>query len=78
MANLKKLCPDCKTAFEIDLGEFGEGDAVNCPECNLEFTIICKGPGKFGAVKSKELEMEEIDEDGDESDNEDYEYDEDS
>lgn len=75
MPNIKKMCPDCKTAFEIDLGEFGEGDAINCPECNLEFTIICKGAGKFKAIESKELEMEEIGDDGGE-DEEDYEYDE--
>ncbi|MCX6801215.1 MAG: hypothetical protein NTZ73_03425 [Candidatus Diapherotrites archaeon] len=73
---MKKVCPDCKVPFEVDFEEFGEGDAVTCPECNLEFTIICKEPGKFKLIESKALEMEEMEEESGE-DNEDYEYDED-
>jgi hypothetical protein len=71
---MKKLCPDCKVRFEVNLNEYDEGDAVNCTECNLEFTIISDSKGKLKLVESKEVEMEDLDEtEIEESD--DYDYD---
>lgn len=71
---MKKLCPDCATRFEVNLAEYDEGDAITCPDCNLEFTLITDKAGKFKLVESKTLEMEELDEtEIEESD--DYDYD---
>ena len=71
---MKKLCPDCETHFDVNMDEYDEGDAITCPDCNLEFTITSNSAGKIKLVKSKTLEMESLDEA--ELDNgEDYDYD---
>ena len=59
---MKKLCPDCAVRFEVNLEEYDDGDALNCPECNLEFTIVSDKTGKMKLVESKDIEMEELDE----------------
>ena len=55
---LKVKCPDCKQRFDFDAGEFDEGDLLNCPECNLEITVILNN-GKLNVQASKEKELEE-------------------
>jgi len=59
---MKKLCPDCEVRFDVQIGEVDEGDPVNCPECNLEFTVTSTSTGKLKLVESKELEMANLDE----------------
>ena len=61
---MKKTCSDCKTRFEVKLEDIEEGDHVNCPECNLEYTLIYDSNGKEKLVETKVLEMED-DEDED-------------
>lgn len=71
---MKKVCPDCETRFEVKLEEYDEGDALTCPDCNLEFTVVSDRTGKIKLVESKELEMEELD--GTEIEaSDDYDYD---
>lgn len=70
---IKKLCSDCKAKFEISLEDKEEGDSINCPECNLEYTLIFDKKGKTKLVETKELEMEEEEEGEEES--EDYDSD---
>ena len=71
---MKKLCPDCEVRFDVNLSEFDEGDAVTCPDCNLEFTVVSDSAGKMKLRKSKELEMEDLDE-AELDEDEDYDYD---
>jgi len=71
---MKKLCPDCSTRFDVNLDEYDEGDAVTCPECNLEFTVTSNSAGKLNLIESKELEMEGLDE-VEPDDGGDYDYD---
>jgi hydrogenase maturation factor HypF (carbamoyltransferase family) len=70
---LKKLCSECKARFEVNLDDVEEGDAVACPECNLEFTIIADKKGVLKLIESKEFEMDEEQEDEEESGEEDFE-----
>ena len=69
---MKKTCSDCKASFEAKIEDLEEGDALTCPECNLEYTIIADKKGKLKLVESKALEMEES-EDEDSEDDEDFE-----
>jgi uncharacterized protein YacL (UPF0231 family) len=65
---MKKTCIDCKTRFEFPKDEYEEGDAFDCPECGLEYTVVFEGD-RVTLVESKKLEMEddefELDEDED-------------
>jgi len=70
---MKKTCVECRASFEAKLDDLEEGDAINCPECNLEFTIIADKKGKLKLIESKELEMEESEEEEDEEAEEDFE-----
>ena len=72
---MKKLCSECKARFEVNLEELEEGDAVNCPECNLEFTIIANKVGKLKLIESKALEMEELEDEESEEEAETQDYD---
>ncbi len=59
---MKVKCPDCKQRFNVDMGEFDDGDLLNCPECNLEMTVILdSGRLNVLATKEKELEDDEFD-----------------
>lgn len=72
----KKLCSDCKARFDVEWSELEEGDAVSCPECNLEYTVILDKKGILKLVESKEVEMEDEDEEeSEESDTEDFDSD---
>lgn len=71
---MKKLCTDCKARFEIKFDELEEGDSVNCPECNLEYTLIFDKKGKNKLIETKILEMENEEEE-DSEEEEDYESD---
>lgn len=73
---MKKTCTDCKTRFEVKLDDVEEGDNVNCPECNLEYTLIYDTKGKEKLVETKVLEME--DSEDEESEDSDSSYDSDS
>ncbi|MCX6799037.1 MAG: hypothetical protein NTW59_03015 [Candidatus Diapherotrites archaeon] len=56
----KFRCPDCKNRFDLDIGEFDEGDFVNCPECNLELVVEVKeGKQKLRIAKEKEIDEDE-------------------
>ncbi len=56
---MKIRCPDCKEKFQIDTNEYDDGDYLNCPECNLEMTVILeKGKIKLKATREKELDEE--------------------
>ncbi len=73
---MKKLCSECKARFDVEVADLEEGDAVACPECNLEYTIIADKKGNLKLIESKELEMEdEEEEEGGDSDSEDYDSD---
>ena len=74
---MRKFCKDCKARFDVDLGDLEEGDYVNCPECNLEYTIIAdeKDLTKLTLIESKKLEMDEEEEDLLLDDGEDYDSD---
>ena len=69
---MKKTCTDCRASFEAKIEELEEGDALTCPECNLEYTIIADKKGKLKLVESKTLEMEDSEEEESEDD-EDFE-----
>ena len=71
---MKKLCPDCATRFDVNIEEYGEGDAVTCPDCNLEFTVTCDRSGKIKIIESKALEMDDLDE-AELDPSEDYDFD---
>ena len=59
---MKVKCPDCKQRFNVNMNEFDDGDLLNCPECNLEMTIILDcGKLNVLATKEKELEDDEFD-----------------
>lgn len=73
---MKKLCSECKARFEVDLSDMEEGDALTCPECNLEYTIIADKKGVLKLIESKELEMEDEDEESEDEPSEDYDSDE--
>jgi len=64
---MKKTCADCKVSFEAKIDELEEGDALNCPECNLEYTIVADKKGKLKLIETKELEMESEEEEDEES-----------
>jgi hypothetical protein len=72
---MKKLCSECKARFEVDFADSEEGDAVNCPECNLEYTIVADKKGNLKLIESKEFEMDGEDDEAEaeESDDADYE-----
>jgi len=73
--SMKKLCTECKARFEVALDDMEEGDAVACPECNLEFTIIADKKGNLKLIESKALEMEEESEDEESDEDTDYDSD---
>ena len=76
MVAMKKLCSECKARFEVDLNDMEEGDAVACPECNLEYTIVADKKGNLKLIESKEFEMEDEDEEEEGEESEDYDSDE--
>jgi DNA-directed RNA polymerase subunit RPC12/RpoP len=65
---MKKTCKDCKARFDFPADELEDGDAFNCPECGLEYTVIYEGTTPT-IIESKKLEMDdeefELDEDED-------------
>ena len=77
MREMKKLCSECKSRFEVKVDDLEEGDAVSCSECNLEYTVIADKKGNLKLIESRELEMNEGDDDeeGDSEDSEDYDSD---
>lgn len=75
MVGMKKLCSECKARFDVAIEDLEEGDAVACPECNLEYTIVADKKGNLKLIESKELEMEDDDEESGESEEEDYDSD---
>ncbi|MFH1696539.1 MAG: hypothetical protein ABH854_01360 [Candidatus Diapherotrites archaeon] len=64
---MKVKCPDCKELFELDINEHDEGDAVECPECYIECTVVVRG-GKLALRSEKEKYFDNEDEFYDESD----------
>ena len=62
MGQMKKLCSECKARFEVAFDDMEEGDAIACPECNLEYTLISDKKGIFKLIESKALEMDGEDE----------------
>ena len=74
---MRKTCKDCKARFEVDLSELDEGDYINCPECNLEYTLITDDNdlAKITLIESKKFEMGEEEEDLLLDDGEDYDSD---
>jgi len=76
VVSVKKLCSECKARFDVSFDDIEEGDAVTCPECNLEYTIIADKKGNLKLIESKELEMgEDDDEESFSEDSEDYDSD---
>gem|GEM_PF-2489391 len=39
---MKVECPVCGEEFELDTGEYDEGDAMECPQCGAELTVMKK------------------------------------
>ena len=56
---MKKTCPECRERFDINLNELEEGDLINCPECNLEFTVVVDSAGNAKLRLSKEVGIDE-------------------
>ena len=54
---MKKLCKDCKTRFDVPIEDLEDGDAIDCPECGLEYTIVYEGVTPT-LIESKKLEMD--------------------
>lgn len=50
---MKVKCPGCTEAFDLSVNEHEEGDALECPECGTELTVIVKN-GKLGVMGEKE------------------------
>ncbi len=72
----KKLCSDCKAKFEVEWNDLEEGDAVSCPACNLEYTVIADKKGVLKLVESKDVEMgDEEEEESEDSDTDDFDSD---
>ena len=57
---MKKTCVDCKTRFEVPVGDLDDGDPFDCPECGLEYTMVYEGTNPT-LIESKQLEMEDED-----------------
>ncbi len=73
---MKKSCSECKAKFDVALIDLEEGDAVACPECNLEYTVVADKKGNLKLIESKEFEMEEDEESTEEAEeSEDYDSD---
>lgn len=73
---MRKVCSECKARFDVSLNELEEGDAVTCPECNLEYTVVADKKGNLKLIESREFEMEDDEEDEEEMEEaEDYDYD---
>jgi len=70
---MKKTCSDCRASFEAKVEDLEEGDALTCPECNLEYTIVADKKGKLKLIESKALEMEDSDDEESEEAEEDFE-----
>ena len=72
----KKVCSDCKARFDVEWSDLEEGDAISCPECNLEYTAILDKKGVLKLVESKEVEMEdEEEEESEDSETDDFDSD---
>ncbi|MGI6589727.1 MAG: hypothetical protein ACOX1V_03635 [Candidatus Iainarchaeum sp.] len=72
----KKLCSDCKARFDVDWSELEEGDAISCPECNLEYVVVRDRKGSLKLVESKEFDLSDDDDsDGFDDDESEYDYD---
>ncbi|MFA6269461.1 MAG: hypothetical protein WCW13_05085 [archaeon] len=67
---MKKLCSECKAKFDVSLDDLEEGDALACPECNLEYTIVADKKGVLKLIESKTLEMEDEEEEDDSEESE--------
>ena len=50
---MKVKCPDCTEAFDLSVNEYDEGDALECPECKTELTVVVKR-GKLGVIGERE------------------------
>jgi DNA-directed RNA polymerase subunit RPC12/RpoP len=65
---MKKMCKDCKSRFDVPVDDLEDGDAFDCPECGLEYTIVYEGI-TLTLIESKTLEMDneefELDKDED-------------
>ena len=74
---MRKTCIDCKARFEIDFDDLDEGEYINCPECNLEYTVVPDeaDPIKFTIIESKKLEMDKEADEMELADDEDYDFD---
>jgi hypothetical protein len=72
---MKKLCSECKARFEVPIDDMEEGDAIPCPECNLEYTIVADKKGNLKLIESKTFEMEEEEEDSEENSDAEEDYD---
>jgi len=74
---MRKICKDCKARFDIDLNDLDEGDYVNCPDCNLEYTLIAdeKDLTKIILIESKKFEMDVVEDEFLLDDGEDYDSD---
>jgi|GEM_PF-1350707 len=62
---MKKLCSECKARFDVPVDDLEEGDAIACPECNLEYTLVADKKGVLKLIESKAFEMEGEEEDSD-------------
>jgi len=74
---MRKVCQDCKARFDVDLNDLDEGDYVNCPECNLEYTLVTDDVDstKITLIESKKFEMDDVEEELFIDDGEDYDSD---
>ena len=60
-------CPDC--GVNVDIGEEVEqGDAVSCPECDVDLEVVSTNPVELRLAKDSDEDEDEDEWDKDESD----------
>lgn len=65
---MKVECPVCGEEFELDTNEFDEGDAMECPQCGAELTVMKKNAKYFvEQADSEEYDEKETSSDDEES-----------
>jgi len=54
---MKRVCKDCSARFDVPIDDLEDGDAYDCPECGLEYTLVYEGINPT-LIESKKLEMD--------------------
>ena len=73
-------CPECEAVVDVDEDEIEEGEVLSCPECGVDLEVVNTNPLELDLLDEEgdeEEDEESIDEEDEDSDDSDLEYDED-